>query len=73
MIGFYGRLEDCSSLEAELWGIFRGLEMVKSQNMEAVEIDSDSATAIDLIKGEVPYHSPHKVLIKECQALLETT
>lgn len=26
---FLGHLEDCTSLEVELWGIFRGLEMVK--------------------------------------------
>lgn len=29
VIGFCGRLEDCTSLEAKLWGIFRGLEMDK--------------------------------------------
>lgn len=73
VIGFYGRLEDCSSLEAELWGLFKGLEMVKSQNMEALEIESDSATAINLIKGESPFQSPHKTLIQECQALLAAT
>lgn len=73
VIGFYGRLEDCTSLEAELWGIFRGLEMVKSQNMEALEIDSDSASAIALIKGDGPVNSPQLVLIQECRALLEAT
>lgn len=73
ILGFYGRLDDCTSLEAELWGIFRGLELVQSQGMDALEIESDSTTAIALISEEAPDHSPHLVLIKECIALMEST
>lgn len=73
VLGFYGRLADCTSLEAELWGIFRGLELVQSQGMEAVEVESDSATTIALIEGEAPAHSPHKTLIQECKAMLAAT
>lgn len=71
VIGFYGRLEDCTSLEAELWGIFRGLETVKSQNMEALEIDSDLASAIALIKGDGPVNSPQLVLIQDAELFLK--
>lgn len=28
ILGFYGRSKDCTNLEAKLWGIFRGLELV---------------------------------------------
>lgn len=31
VLGYLGRLEDCTSLEAELWGLFRGLELIQSQ------------------------------------------
>lgn len=73
VLGFYGKLDDCTSLEAELWGIFRGLELVQSQGMEAVEIDSDSTAAIALIMEEAPTHSPYLVLIQECKALMAST
>jgi len=73
ILGFYGRLEDCSSLEAELWGIFRGLELVQSQSMEALEVDSDSTTAITMINEGDSAHSPHAVLIQECKALMANT
>lgn len=72
ILGFYGRLEDYSSLEAELWGIFRGLELIQSQGIR-LEIDSDSTTAISLINEEVSTHSPHVILIQECKALMAIT
>lgn len=57
---------DCTSLEAELWDIFRGLEMVHQQDMEAVKVDSDCAVAVGMINEEYPKKkSPHKVLIEE--------
>ncbi|KAI8533199.1 hypothetical protein RHMOL_Rhmol11G0278700 [Rhododendron molle] len=63
-------LEDCTSLEAELWGLFRGLELIQSQGMEAMEVESDSTAAIALINGDPPVHSPHTVIIRECKALM---
>lgn len=49
VFGFSGRLEDCTKfVQAELWGIFRGLELVQNEGMEALEVDSDSATTVVL-------------------------
>ncbi len=50
--------------------MFRGLELIQNQGMEAMEIELDSAVAIGLINEEHPEHSPHLVLIRECKALL---
>lgn len=61
------------SLEAELWGIFIGLELVQNQSMEALELDLDSGTAVAMINADSPEHSPHKILIQECKALLAST
>lgn len=41
--------------------------------MEAVEVDSDSTTAITLINEGDSNHSPHAVLIQECKALMAST
>lgn len=69
VLGFFGRLENCTSLEAELWSLFRGLEMIQQQGMEAMEVELDSTVAIDLIFGKSPENSPHIVIIQECKAL----
>lgn len=53
---FFGRLEDCTSLEAELWGLFRGLELIQNQGIEAMEVESDSTAAFALINEEPPQH-----------------
>lgn len=34
-------------------------------------MESDSSTAINMIIGEPPEHSPHTILIQECKALME--
>lgn len=73
VLEFSGRHVDCTNLEAELWGIFRGLELVQNEGMEALEVDSDLAMTVVLINEDPPERSPHKVLIQECKALWAST
>lgn len=44
VLGFLGCLEDCTSLEAELLGIFSGPEMIQNHRMDAMEVVTDSTT-----------------------------
>lgn len=46
VLGFFGRLTACTSLEAELWGIPQGLEMVKNH---ATEVESDSEAVVLMV------------------------
>ena len=68
---YYGRLLDGSSLEAELWEIYRGLKIIAAQDLKNVDIESESDTevAVNLIKNGRP-HCPHKTLVEECRELL---
>lgn len=70
---YLGKLEVSTSLEAELWGLFRGLELVHDKGLETMEVESDSEVAVSMINGVCPEHSPHKVLIQECTALMKAT
>lgn len=72
VLGYLGRLEDCTSLESHLWEILRGLELVKNQDMALRQVNSASAIAVSIINEECPKPSPHKVLIQECRVLLAT-
>lgn len=47
--------------------------MVKNHGMEAMELESDSETAVLMINEEFPENSPHNMLIRECKALLVST
>ncbi|KAF7830148.1 ribonuclease H [Senna tora] len=49
MGGFHSFIGSCSSLDAELWGILRGLIMVKRENLKQVIFECDSKEAIELI------------------------
>lgn len=54
VLGLLGRLKDCTSVEAELWGLFRGLELIHSQRMEPLEIELDSTVVVAPINEEHP-------------------
>ena len=69
-MGFYGRLEDCSSMEAEMWGIARALKMLREQGISNVDVDSDSETMINMIKSASNSRSPHRNTIEDCKAVL---
>lgn len=64
MLGFLGRLE------AELWGIFRGLEMFQNHGMEAMDIDTDSnGNNVGYDNREVPRSLPSQSADPRVQGL----
>ncbi|CAL5362434.1 unnamed protein product [Camellia sinensis] len=69
--GFYGKLGHCTSLEAELWAIYRGLTILFQKGTKGVEIESDSELAIDQIQNGPNTHSPYKALIEDARFLLK--
>ncbi|KAH7838285.1 hypothetical protein Vadar_024516 [Vaccinium darrowii] len=70
--GFYGRLPDCSSLNAELWSIYyHGLKIVLGHEMFDVEIESDSEIAIKMVKDSPLPNFHSTVLVEECKQILQ--
>ncbi|KAI8525423.1 hypothetical protein RHMOL_Rhmol13G0229500 [Rhododendron molle] len=47
-ISYQRILEDCSNLEAVLWGLLRGFEMIKDQEMPVVQIINDETSPLVL-------------------------
>lgn len=45
LYGFFGKLDSCQSLEAEMWGIYRGLTIVLEKGMQEVIVETDSTSA----------------------------
>lgn len=47
--GFFGQLDSCQSLEAEMWGLYRGLTIVLEKGMHEVIVETDSTSAAILL------------------------
>ncbi|GMP59729.1 hypothetical protein CsSME_00022890 [Camellia sinensis var. sinensis] len=50
LVGYYGKLGVCTSLEAELWAIYRGLAIAFEKGYKDLTIETDSSSAIELLK-----------------------
>ncbi|KAI8567709.1 hypothetical protein RHMOL_Rhmol02G0142800 [Rhododendron molle] len=48
-MGHYSKRSFNSSLEAELWSIHKGLEIILERKLKNVKIESDSLVAVNLI------------------------
>lgn len=46
--GFYGKLDECTSLEAEIHVMFVGVEVLKSKHLEETILETDSQVHIVL-------------------------
>ncbi|XP_058228002.1 uncharacterized protein LOC131336237 [Rhododendron vialii] len=73
IMGYYGKRSFHSSLEAELWSIYKGLEVILERKLENVKIESDSLVAVNLTMEGNPGNHPQSVLINEIHALLTQT
>lgn len=51
ILAFTQRLQACSSLEVELWGILHGLQIAWSKNLKSIVVETDSLDALELIAG----------------------
>ncbi|KAI8570479.1 hypothetical protein RHMOL_Rhmol01G0037200 [Rhododendron molle] len=73
IMGYHGRRSFNSSLEAELWSIYKGLGVIRDRKLENVKIESDSLVAVDLVTEGNPGNHPQSVLINEAHFLLAQT
>lgn len=49
LLGYSRHLGSCSILEAELWGIFEGINMAWSLGVRRIEVECDSKMALQLV------------------------
>lgn len=73
LLGFYGKLTCDSSLETEIWGIYRGLTIMLERGYNNIHIESDSLSAVQLINGDHPSTHPLNSLIGDSRLLLRRT
>lgn len=73
IMGFYGRLADCSSSVAEIMGIYHGLQIIEDQGFREVEIETDLQSAVKQTKDRHRVKLRTREIVKECRVMLERT
>lgn len=53
LYGYFGKLKECTSLEAELWGIYRGLTIILEKGYVDWMIETDSTEAVELMQTKL--------------------
>ena len=69
-LGFQGKLKDSTSLQAELWAIYKGLKIIQSKNLKKVIMETDSLEALNLITTWLEDLHPERNIIANCKHLI---
>lgn len=60
--GYHGKLEEATSMEAELWAVYRGLTIMLEKGMKDICIETDSEQVVELIKASPSQYFQHRAL-----------
>ncbi|GMP89161.1 hypothetical protein CsSME_00040847 [Camellia sinensis var. sinensis] len=69
--GYHGRLEEATSLEAELWGVYRGLTIILEKGMRDIVIETDSVQMVKLLHEDSSPTFQHRALLEDSKFLLQ--
>ncbi|CAL5383890.1 unnamed protein product [Camellia sinensis] len=65
-----GRLHTVTSVEAELWALYKRLTVILQKGMNKVIIKIDAAQVMQLMKEELAKNTPFKILVEGAKILL---
>ncbi|XP_028080539.1 uncharacterized protein LOC114282098 [Camellia sinensis] len=69
--GYYERLQPGTSLEAELWALYKGLTVILQKGMDNVTIELDTMQVVQLMNEETRDNCPFKNLVEDSKILLQ--
>ncbi|CAL5416037.1 unnamed protein product [Camellia sinensis] len=64
-------MEEATSMEAELWGVYRGLTIMLEKGMKGICIETDSDQVVKLIQGEFSQHFLQRALLEDTKFLMK--
>ncbi|CAL5385783.1 unnamed protein product [Camellia sinensis] len=68
--GFYGKLTNCSSIEAEIWALYRSLTIAFEKGYKDLIIETDAMEALDMLKEQVEVISSLRSLVRNSKFLI---
>ncbi|XP_058189471.1 uncharacterized protein LOC131307071 [Rhododendron vialii] len=73
ILGYYGKATCTSSLEVEIWAIYRGLTIILEKGMSNVTIEFDSSVAVGFYNEGPPVDHPHRHVVEEARRIAAWT
>ncbi|CAL5332699.1 unnamed protein product [Camellia sinensis] len=67
--GFYGKLENCTSLEAELWAVYKGLTIILQKGFHKVIIETDATEVVKLLEEGPGEHHLLRGLVADARII----
>ncbi|CAL5413457.1 unnamed protein product [Camellia sinensis] len=67
--GFYGKLENCTSLEAELWAVYKGLTIILQKGFHKVIIETDATEVVKLLEEGPGKHHLLRGLVADARII----
>ncbi|KAK3228366.1 hypothetical protein Dsin_000247 [Dipteronia sinensis] len=62
-----------SIIEAELWGIFEGLQLMLKVGFKKVVVETDSQSSVSVLSNNTPINHPLFSIIHACKALMDNS
>ncbi|CAL5420863.1 unnamed protein product [Camellia sinensis] len=69
--GCYGKMDSGTSLETELWALYKGLTVILQEGMHGVVIETDAQQVVQLMEVDVADKFPFKRVAGRCQDHLQ--
>ncbi|CAL5357903.1 unnamed protein product [Camellia sinensis] len=69
--GYHGKLEKATSMQAELWAVYRGLTTMLEKGMKDICIETDSKQVVKLIKDSPSQHFQYRALLEDAKFLMQ--
>ncbi|XP_028072274.1 uncharacterized protein LOC114274528 [Camellia sinensis] len=68
--GYYGRLEICTSLEAELWTVYKGLTIILQRGFNQVIIETDAEQVVKLLSDDLGERCPFWGIVEDARIIM---
>ncbi|GMP66450.1 hypothetical protein CsSME_00026814 [Camellia sinensis var. sinensis] len=68
--GYYGRLEKCTSLEAELWAVYKGLTIILQRGFNQVIIETNAEQVVKLLSEDLGEKCPSWGIVKDARIIM---
>lgn len=68
--GYYGRLEINTSLEAELWVVYKGLTIVLQRGINQVIIETDAEQVVQLLSEDLGERCPFRGIVEDARIIM---
>ncbi|CAL5417122.1 unnamed protein product [Camellia sinensis] len=69
--GYYGRLETCTSLEAELWAVYKGLTIILQRGLTNVIVETDAEQVVKMLTESSGDNFPFRGLVEDARIIMQ--